>query len=940
MTGDSNIIIFPGQWVEARGARWKVITKRSNSGTTLLKLKGIDKAVEGEEIWIAHPLEEIKPIIQEPLKWNDPPVSDTEWLDLHRALCLRLSPSPTSITALERGAIILDEKYRFQLVPLLLAAEQPFPRLLLADDVGLGKTIEAGLILQELAARGRAEKILIVVPSGLKEQWKDEEMAAKFGFYLENLGDSATLKRIRANIPATANPWSFFQRIITSIDFIKRPEILREIRDIIWDVVVVDEAHYLLEAGTTTHLRGNLGRHLASKSRALLLLSATPHNGDPQAYRRLLGLLDPMLALEGKISYQKLQRHVVRRLKSKIGFITEPDIKSIPVNYSGQEKEFMQKLIEYTEWLKSKNKNEYTACAFAAMVFLRRCLSSPKAIFESLRRRQEKVGNIIATEGKQLAGDYLLGVPLNDIQKEKAEGYLIQSPSIQDGEGKYINDLIEILEKLSEGEDAKTKRLLKIIHEWVDQEKEKVIIFTEYRDTQQYLKDILIEHGYEERILLIHGGMSEDERKEVEKEFAKEGKDVLIATDAASEGINLQWYSRRVIHIELPWNPNRLEQRNGRVHRIGQEKKVEIINLIAPGTIEDRVLLKLYLKLQYIRRDLGPVPDVLGGLPQKIALGISWRQLDKEFDEKIENLKKDPAYREVDPKLKDFIIAPPPFLPNQYVREQFVKHWIKEFGGDFKEKIGEWQFKVPRSLLTSELEEEINGIFIPKDAVKKKKPFLGNQHPLVLSIADRLVARAERESFRKCAVKVLPKDVISAPGLINTYIIRLKVGEEKETFEERLIGVFVSVDGQTFIGKEVINLIETPSVTPRPNMELYNKVKNVWEKLKKQCDDYVKKWIFQYCEEAQNKWNEKLNHYRQEISSWFSERKKKLDEEFYARIDLFTYEEEKKRLEDELFEDQRNAEKLKQKYENLRGVFFEEPEPIGLLIVLPEERLS
>ncbi len=934
----SETAFLPAQWVEARGVRWKVITARPSSDITLLKLKGIDKAVDGEQIWVAYPLEEVKPITHEPLKWCDPPVSDKEWLDLHRALCLRLVPGPASITAIERGAIILDEKYKFQLVPLTVAIEQPFPRLLLADDVGLGKTIEAGLILQELAARGRAERILIVVPSGLKDQWKDDEMAPKFGFSFENLGDSATLKSIRADLPATANSWSFFPRIITSIDFLKRPEVLREIRGITWDVVVVDEAHYLLEAGKTTHLRGKLGRYLAANSRTLLLLSATPHNGDPQAYRRLLGLLDPMLALEGEIPEEKLQRHVVRRLKSSLGLIPEPDIKSFPVTYTKIEKEITQRLNEYTDWLKSRDGDEYTASAFAAMVFLRRGLSSPKALLESLMRRKEKVETLEISAGKQLADDYLQGIPLNDIQKEKAESFLIGAAPIKKREEERIDALMQILERIPGGEDAKTRELLNIIYRWVDEDKEKVIVFTEYRDTQEYLKEILSKEGYEERILLIHGGMSEDERKEVEREFSKQGKDILVATDAASEGINLQWYSRRVVHIELPWNPNRLEQRNGRVHRVGQEKKVEVINLIAPGTIEDRVLLKLYQKIEHIRRDLGPVPDVLGGLPQKLALGVSWKQLEREFDEKVEGIAQDPAYGELDPKLKDFAINPPTFLPDRYVRERLVKRWIREFGGECQQESGEWRFKVSRALLTPELEAELSGTFVPEDAIKKGKTFIGNQHPLILSIADRLVTRAERESFRRCAVKILPKEMVPTPGLVTTYILRLKYGWNRDKLEEKLIGVFASVEGKVFTGEEVIKLMDIPSSLPRPDEELYDQVKAKVAELRNRCDKFIEGWGAEYCEDMQENWQKKLEHYQQEISSWFGERRKRLEEEFYGRIDLFTYEEERKRLEEELSEDQRRAEELNQNYESLKEILMEAPEPLGLLIILPEEQ--
>jgi hypothetical protein len=240
-------------------------------------------------------------------------------------------------------------------------------------------------------------------------------------------------------------------------------------------------------------------------------------------------------------------------------------------------------------------------------------------------------------------------------------------------------------------------------------------------------------------------------------------------------------------------------------------------------------------------------------------------------------------------------------------------------------------------LLTSELEEELSGTFVPEDAIKKGKPFLGNQHPLILSIADRLVTRAERESFRRCAVKILPKEKVPNPGLITTYVVRLRYGEKRETLEEKLIGVLTSVDGKVFTGEEVIKLMEIPSTLPRPDMKLYNELKSKVDELKRRCDKFIKEWVSKYCKDTQKEWHEKLEHYQHEISFWLNERKKKLKDEFYARINLFTYDDEKKRLEEELLEDQRRAEELNQKYESLKGISAEDPEPFGLLIILPEE---
>ena len=214
---------------------------------------------------------------------------------------------------------------------------------------------------------------------------------------------------------------------------------------------------------------------------------------------------------------------------------------------------------------------------------------------------------------------------------------------------------------------------------------------------------------------------------------------------------------------------------------------------------------------------------------------------------------------------------------------------------------------------------------------------MGNQHPLILSIADRLVARAERESFRRCAVKILPRERIPAPGLITTYVVQLRYGEDKEILEEKLIGVFASIDGEIFTGEKVIELVETPSTLPRPDEKLYDEVRGKVDELRKRSDEFIKGWVTQYCENIRREWREKLERYQQEIFSWFGERRKKLQEEFYARIDLFTYEEERKRLEEELLEDQRRAEELSQKYESLKEILVEDPEPFGLLIILPEE---
>ena len=938
---------FIGQWVQARGTLWKVAEiKPSSANYFFLKLRGIDRVVEGEETWIAFPFEEITPVSIEPLKWSDPPVPDDEWLDLHRAFVLRLRPGPTEITAQDRGAVLPDEKDASQLSPLSLAIRQPFPRLLIADDVGLGKTIEAGLILQELAARGRAERILIVVPSGLKDQWVDE-MRKKFGFEFEIFHDTPTLRKIRSELPATANPWRIFPRIITSIDFLKRPEIFREVRDIVWDLVVIDEAHYLLESGRTTHLRGRLGRHLSRNSRALLLLSATPHNGDSQAFRRLLSLLDPVFGWGDMVPEQRLIRHVVRRLKNDLGFLPEPEVLSMPAKFSKEEKELINRLKAYTDWLSSypSSSQERLTSAFAAVIFQKRALSSPRALRESLLRRREKIeafltgqeDEYLVSEGRLLAEDYLDGVPLGEGQRERAEDYLIRSAPTSDPnvELEKIDGILSMLEDIPDGKDAKSINLLNILGEWVDRDNEKVILFTEYRDTQEYLANLFIENGYADRIILFHGGMPESDKKAVEDSFSRKGKDILLATDAASEGLNFQWHCRRVIHIELPWNPNRLEQRNGRVHRVGQEKVVQVRNLVAPGTFEDRVLQKLYEKLQIIRRELGPIPDVLGGLPRRLAQNVQWAQLQRELKNKVENLKSDPIFQRLHQEPLSLSFQCPPLLPKKEDRERFVFRWIKDFGGEARQDANVFSFQVPPVLQAPGVRDEITATFDPEVAVKSGTEFLGNQHPLLLSLSDHLLARAQREPFRRCAVKVLKKEVISNPGLLVTYVTRLRYGREEENLEEVLTAAYAPFEGNSITGMEALRLIEFPSSSPIPDSEAYRKTKEEVGSLKEICDRSIEEWLAKYLKEREEEWNRTLEQYSTEIIEWLEERKEELIREAYARVDLFTFEEEMERLRKELDEDRKRAEELLEKYERIKGIRADKPEPFGFLMILP-----
>ena len=528
-------------------------------------------------------------------------------------------------------------------------------RYILADDPGAGKTIMTGLFLKELLIRGDLKRCLIVSPGNLAEQWQDE-LYRKFNLQFKILTNDQIESAVTGNVFAEMN------LCIARLDKLSRNEdIQAKLRVTDWDLIVCDEAHKMsatVWGGEVTYTkRFQLGRLLSSITRHFLLLTATPHNGKEEDFQLFMSLIDQD-RFEGvaRNSHHPTDiSDVMRRLvkeellkfdgtplfPERIAYTVNYDLSPIEAKLYSAVTNYVQE--EFNRADKLKNKRRVTV-GFALTVLQRRLASSPEAVYQSLKRRRERLENRLSEEriGTR-AAEYALHLN-NDYDDDDDDDYDdhhddLPSCEREDTEEMVVDQAtaaqtiaeleaeIATLKKLERmandvrmsGEDRKWDELSKLLQDndaMFDAAslREKLIIFTEHRDTLRYLTDkIRSLLGNEKAVVTIHGGLLRDERRKVEELF-KQDKEVriLIATDAAGEGINLQ-RAHLMVNYDLPWNPNRLEQRFGRIHRIGQTEVCHLWNLVSQETREGMVFQRLFEKLEQEREALkGKAFDILG----------------------------------------------------------------------------------------------------------------------------------------------------------------------------------------------------------------------------------------------------------------------------------------------------------------------------------------
>jgi len=538
----------------------------------------------------------------------------------------------------------VDAVYRY-ILPL------PQIRFLLADDPGLGKTIMAGLVLKELKARGTVKQCLIVVPAHLQNQWRRE---LRDWFREEfTILDRPMLSNIASDYFFERNP-----QLITSMDFAARNEKTKEtLTQRSWDLVIVDEAHKLSATRYGAKIyktkRYQLGEDISPKAKNLLFLTATPHKGDEVAYFLLLDLLEPRLFAD-EVHLKRMMQggwrppFILRRSKEQVTDLNgnklfkKRDVSSLSVTMTEVERRLYEAVTSYVRrWYQVLGTDEWLAfgrrrrnIALALTVLQRRVTSSLAAIRESLRRRRQKL-EVLRVEWEHHLEEELPELDeesrtevadetANEWEnfQERLEG-LTAARTLEElrEEIEEINNLIGLaIEAEKGGEEAKVQELRQVVEERLrHQREEKLLIFSEFKDTVFALRNKLASWGFP--VAVIHGGMDMPEREEQERIF-RDRVQVMVATDAAAEGINLQ-FCRFMIDFDLPWNPNRLEQRMGRIHRYGQNRDCFIWNLLYSDTREGQVLEILLKKLERMRErpELGDtIYDVIGTLLEGVHL--------------------------------------------------------------------------------------------------------------------------------------------------------------------------------------------------------------------------------------------------------------------------------------------------------------------------------
>ena len=545
----------------------------------------------------------------------------------------------------------------------------PRIRFLLADDPGAGKTIMTGLLLKELKYRGLVRRTLIVVPGHIKDQWL-REMKERF--------DETFTIVDRSVINATwgRNVWDEHTQVITSMDFAKQEDVMAALGETRWDLVVVDEAHkmaaYRYGEKTSKTGRYRLGEILSRTSNFMLFLTATPHRGDPENFRLFLDLLEPGFFATDSLLIESVKNAdnplFLRRLKEDLkdfeGRPLFPPRRVTTKTYylNDDEKRLYNAVTEYVE--KSYNKalaTEKRNVAFALLILQRRLASSVRAVRRSLERRKERLEKLLRlgkwlAEGSPVDEDELEDAP--ETERLKCEDELVERLTAAEtreelqAEIDTLDNLIRLAREAERHEvETKLVELRKVMEaEDIKKTREKLLVFTESRETLEYLTEKLKSWGYS--VVTLHGAMNLDARIRAEHEFRGERAQVMVSTEAGGEGINLQFCSL-MVNYDIPWNPNRLEQRMGRIHRYGQQKEVHIYNLVAADTREGKVLEALFRKLERIQAALGSdrVFDVIGevmpgrSLKDLIVDAIANRRtLDKIIGE-IETLPDEEAVR-------------------------------------------------------------------------------------------------------------------------------------------------------------------------------------------------------------------------------------------------------------------------------------------------------
>jgi superfamily II DNA or RNA helicase len=588
-----------GDSVRVRGQRWRVNDIRDYGSCRLFSLVGTASENRETEQRFLTPFDNVVRIER---RERSRRVSQHAWIRLLRGYLAEHVPAGGLRTALRAAIDLLP----YQLEPALALLEGMGTRVLLADEVGLGKTVQAALAVAELRSRGLADRVLVLTPPGLRDQWRDE-LSARFSIDAEVI-DARELRRHASAAPLGTNPWTRVPVAVASTDFIKRPEVLPLLLEVPWDIVVVDEAHGAASRSDRHHATSALCR----QTPYVLLITATPHNGDTKAFESLrnLGALGSSPLLLFRRTRDEVALHVHRRAHL------------LRVTLSNAERSMYARLAEFAHAVGTEHRDEGGHLRLALSVLYKRAFSSAASLSESVRRRLTALDFSRPPE-TQMDLPFRMDAGEQDWDDEVPAWTV---PGLADPEReRRLLEAVDTAACQAASREAKLGALHRLLRRLLGRG-ERVLVFTEYRDTLARVRQSLMWPA-----VVIHGGLNRQERLSALGEFSNGAARVLLATDAAGEGLNLQAACRSVINLELPWNPNRLEQRAGRVDRIGQSRTVHLFYLMAGGTGEEDILARMRERIVRGRRDIG-MADPFGDSPLPPASGPPHTRIDPSVE--------------------------------------------------------------------------------------------------------------------------------------------------------------------------------------------------------------------------------------------------------------------------------------------------------------------
>ncbi|MBL3668428.1 DEAD/DEAH box helicase family protein [Streptomyces sp. M2CJ-2] len=662
----------PGQVVNVRGSTWAVTDVRqqglprspADEGTAQLthvvSLQSLEEDRLGEELAVVWELEVGHTVAPDQglpesigVDGFDDPNTLAAFVDAVRWGAVTSADADSYQAPFRSGANV--EAY--QLEPLRRALQSSRTNLLLADDVGLGKTIEAGLVIQELLLRHRARSVIIVCPPSLALKWQDE-MREKFGldFVIVN---SEVMAQVRRSHGLDANPFRLFPRVIVSMSWlptVRAQRLLRAIyadargtataRRFAFDVLVVDEAHHVAPASPSAadghrgyavdSQRTTATRELAERCEHRLFLSATPHNGYPESFTALLEMIDGRRFSRGALLDEQALREVtVRRLKTELkdkGFKTRrlKTIDFTPDDEEQQQFAILERLLAESARANGKKRSG----DIVAMLLKKRFLSSPWSFARTLELYEQAAatGGLPDLDGEDEYYQEVLGSRQSDEEEGQADQpeftALRQSKGsdpLVAATGQEISALVAWGRGFEHRPDSRLEALIRFLDEicrpdgttWTNK---RVVVFTEYAATLDWIADVLTQRGYGEVLATIQGSTPTEEREEIRARFtedpSKERVRVLLATDSAGEGIDLQTYCHRLVNFDVPFNPSRLEQRIGRIDRYGQHHTPEIYHFQPDSTsatyaADMDFMRRIAEKVGNVAHDLGSVNQII-----------------------------------------------------------------------------------------------------------------------------------------------------------------------------------------------------------------------------------------------------------------------------------------------------------------------------------------